>query len=79
MKFVKRQFAKIIDKFWRPRTDFDWLQFEYDIMAGSASINEERINVLIAERNARKRDKKKHSHIQAEIESLRAEQLRVST
>ncbi len=76
MKFVKRQFAKIIDKFWRPRADFDWLQFEYDIMAGSASINEERINVLIAERDKLRKAKKRHSHIQAEIEKLRAEQSR---
>lgn len=76
MKFVKRQFAKIIDKFWRPRADFDWLQFDYDIMAGPASINEERINVLIAERDKLRKAKKKHSHIQKEIESLRAEQLR---
>lgn len=76
MKFVKHQFAKIIDKFWRPRADFDWLQFDYELMVGKHSITDERINVLIAEREKLRKSKKKHSHIQKEIEKLRAEQLR---
>lgn len=77
MKFVKRQFAKIIDKFWRPRADFDWLQYEYDAMVDVDRMNADLIDNLIAERDRLKKAKKRHSHIQAEIEKLRAEQLRV--
>lgn len=76
MKFVKRQFAKIIDKFWRPRTDFDWLQFEYDVMVDVDRMNADLIDNLIAERDRLKKAKKRHSHIKKEIEKLRAEQLR---
>lgn len=76
MKFVKRQFAKIIDKFWRPRTDFDWLQYEYDAMVDVDRMNADLIDNLIAERDRLKKAKKRHLHIQAEIEKLRAEQLR---
>lgn len=76
MKFVKRQFAKIIEKFWRPRADFDWLQYEYDVMVEVDRMNADLIDNLIAERDRLKKAKKRHSHIQAEIEKLRAEQLR---
>jgi len=75
MKFVKRQFAKIIDKFWRPRTEFDWVQLHYDLMVSVDSINQERIELLMQERDKAIRQKKKHRHIQAEIESLRTQQL----
>lgn len=83
MKFVKRQFAKIIDKFWRPKpfNDFDdmmfcvgdlWLQ---DLARENEKVRADRIAVLIDERDKLKAQKKKTSHIQAEIVKLRAEQL----
>ncbi len=84
MKFVKRQFAKIIDKFWRPKpfNDFDDMMFaiEDTWLAELVQKNEEvranRISALIDERDKLKSQKKKHTHIQAEIVKLRAEQLR---
>ncbi len=84
MKFVKHQFAKIIDKFWRPKpiNDFEDMMFamEDTWLAELVQKNEEvranRISVLIDERDKLKAQKKKHSHIQAEITKLRAEQLR---
>lgn len=83
MKFVKRQFAKIIDKFWRPKPFLDdemifamedaWLT---ELVQKNEKLREERIAVLTEERDALKRSKKRYSHIQAEIVKLRAEQLR---
>lgn len=84
MKFVKRQFAKIIDKFWRPKpfNDFDDMMFAMEdtwlteLTQKNEEVRDNRISALIDERDKLKAQKKKHSHIQAEIAKLRAEQLR---
>lgn len=83
MKFVKRQFAKIIDKFWRPKpiNDFDdmmfcvgdlWLE---DLARENEKILDERLDLLLAQRRLLKERKKRFRHLDQEITELRCKQL----
>ncbi len=84
IRSVSRKFKTWIKQLWEPKTDLGWddITMEsndpwlFDLIKHNEQVRDERINVLIAEREAARKAKKKHSHIQAEIESLRTEQLR---
>ncbi len=83
IRSVSRKFKTWIKQLWEPKTDLGWdditMESNDPWLLGLIKHNEqvrERVNALIAERDKLKAQKKKHSHIQAEIESLRTEQLR---
>ena len=73
---VSRKFKTWIRSLWTPRVDVDFLELDYALMGEVNSLNDQRLDELIAQRNELKRKKKKTSHIQAEIERLRTDQLR---
>lgn len=85
MKFVKRQFAKIIARFWRhkPINELDLILMgnEHNWLDDLARVTventrEEQLSELIAKRDRLRKAKKRFSHIQADIEKIRTQQLR---
>lgn len=77
-----RKFKTWIKRFWEPRHDFEtgcfdatdlWLA---ELAQEHDKLREDRIRMLTVERDRLKLQKRKFLHIQAEIESLRTEQLR---
>lgn len=71
---ASRKFKTWIGDLWdRKAPKFDWLQNEYDLMGDPGSAE---MAALIEKREKAKIQKKRHTHIQAEIEKLRTRQLR---
>lgn len=70
---ASRKFKTWISALWSPKPKFDWLQNEYDLMGDPGSAE---MAALIEKREKLKSQKKRHTHIQAEIENLRNRQLR---
>jgi len=70
--------SRIIDRFWRPRKQIDWLETDYalhDLERLTDDVNRQRLAVLITERDKLRSRKKRFSHIQAEIEQLKTMQI----
>lgn len=70
---ASRKFKTWISALWAPKPNFDWLQNEYDLMGDPGSAE---MAALIEKREKLKSQKKRHTHIQAEIENLRNRHLR---
>lgn len=82
LRNTARKFKTWIKRLWEPKYDFEmacldatdmWLA---ELAKDHDRLREDRIRVLMDERDRLKIQKKRTSHLQAEIESLRAEQLR---
>jgi len=76
---MKHTIAKIKDvlaKFWSRPAQVDYLEVHYSLLDSAVdSLNEEELARLMAERELLKKRKKKWSHIQTEIERLKAKQI----
>jgi len=76
---MKHTIAKIKDvlaKFWSRPAQVDYLEVHYSLLDSAVdSLNEEELARLMAERELLKKRKKKWSHIQTDIERLKAKQI----
>lgn len=80
IRSVSRKFKTWIKQLWEPRHDFETGCFDADLWLAELAqehdkLREDRIRMLTAERDRLKLAKKRSAHIQAEIESLRTQQL----
>jgi hypothetical protein len=82
IRSVSRKFKTWIKQLWEPRHDFETPCFDAtdlwlaELAQEHDKLREDRIRMLTVERDRLKLQKRKFLHIQAEIESLRTEQLR---
>jgi hypothetical protein len=76
MKMLLSKVRRIISSFWSKRPQVDYLECHYELLDAEVDkLNEEELGRLIAERDKLKRQKKKWSHKQREIELLKAKQI----
>lgn len=64
-----------IARFWRPRVEIDFLELSYALMDEANRINERELEALLTKRAELKRKKKKHAHLDREIQQLKAKSI----
>lgn len=70
--FIKR----VLSRFWSRESKLDYLEVHYDLLDHHvAQINEEELGRLMAKRDLLRKRKKKWTHVQKEIERMKAKQI----
>jgi len=76
MKHTVAKIKAVLAKFWSKPQQVDYLETHYFLLDSAVDdLNEEELARLMAERERLKKRKKKWSHIQTEIERLKAKQI----
>ena len=76
IRSVTRKFKKWIADFLKPKPEFDWLSFDYDLINEPYDIDHNHLDKLIAKRTRLKKNKKSCKAVDREIALHRASMLR---
>lgn len=73
MRHTLSMIRKVLSKFWSRQPKVDYLECHYELLDAEVDkLNEEELGRLMAERDKLKRQKKRWTHIQRQIELLKA-------
>lgn len=75
MRSISRKFRSWIRKLWEPKVKLDDLSFAEDLLNDTYFLEQAKLDELLAERERLRKAKKKASHLDSEINRLRAHQM----
>lgn len=76
MRHTLLKVKSVLTRFWRKPIQIDFLELSYALMEETSRIDAERLEeLLLRQREMLRKNKKKHTHLDAEIQRLRTNQL----